>query len=155
MAQQRPPLDGVFISYRRDDNPYPAAWLYANLSAKFGDERVFKDVDSISPGAVFEEEIARALSACRVLLAFIGRTWVTVTDEQGRRRLDDPGDFVRREIEAALRRRIRVIPVLIDKGQIARRDRTAALAGPPAGSSGARTATRELRACRPTVDRHG
>jgi hypothetical protein len=58
MAQQRPPLDGVFISYRRDDNPYPAAWLYANLSAKFGDERVFKDVDSISPGAVFEEEIA-------------------------------------------------------------------------------------------------
>jgi hypothetical protein len=67
---------------------------------------------------VFEEEIARALSACRVLLAFIGRTWLTVADEQGRRRLDDPGDFVRREIEAALRRRIRVIPVLIDKARL-------------------------------------
>ena len=72
------------------------------------------DVDTIEPGVDFAEAINRAVAACTVLLAVIGPNWLTATDERGRRRLDDPDDFVRLEIEAALIRGVRVIPILAD-----------------------------------------
>jgi hypothetical protein len=62
----------------------------------------------------FAEEISRAVAACQVLVAVIGPAWLTATDERGRRRLDDPDDHVRLEIEAALVRGVRVIPVLAE-----------------------------------------
>jgi hypothetical protein len=104
----------IFISYRREDNAYPAGWLYDRLADQFGKDQVFKDVDSIQLGDDFVEVITRAVASCDVLLAVIGRQWLTITDERGGRRLDRPNDFVRLEIEAALKREIRVIPVLID-----------------------------------------
>jgi hypothetical protein len=70
------------------------------------------DVDTIEPGVDFAEEISRAVTACQVLVAVVGPAWLTATDERGRRRLDDPDDFVRLEIETALTRGVRVIPVL-------------------------------------------
>lgn len=76
---------------------------------------MFKDVDSIEPGDDFVAEIAAAVGSCRVLLAVIGARWLGVTNMDGRRRLDDPEDFVRLEIEATLERGIRVIPVLVDE----------------------------------------
>ena len=104
----------VFISYRREDTAYPASWLFDRLGARFGEDNVFKDVDSIDPGDDFVERITGAVGSCDVLLALIGEEWLTVADEDGRRRIDNPDDFVRVEIEAALARNVRVVPVLVD-----------------------------------------
>lgn len=84
----------IFISYRREEAAYPAGWLYDRLADRFGPGQVFKDVDSIQLGDDFVEVITRAVGSCDVLLALIGHHWLTVTDEHGRRRLDNPGDFV-------------------------------------------------------------
>lgn len=102
------------MSYRRDDTDYPAAWLFAELARHFDKGQVFKDVDSIELGDDFAEVITGAVASCDVLLALIGRRWLTVTDQDGRRRLDNPDDFVRLEIEAALTRNVRVIPILVE-----------------------------------------
>jgi TIR domain len=104
----------VFISYRRQESSGLAGRLYDRLAARFGDDRVFMDVDTIALGVDFAEVISQAVSSCEVLLAVIGPRWLTVTDEDGRRRLDDPDDLVRVEIAAALERDIRVIPVLVE-----------------------------------------
>lgn len=104
----------VFISYRRLDAPGYAGRLYDALAARLGDQRVFMDVGAIEPGAVFGEQIDKAIGSCDVLLAVIGPQWTTVTDAHGRRRLDDPGDFVALEVGTALRRDVKVIPVLVD-----------------------------------------
>ena len=94
----------IFISYRRDEAAYPAGWLYDRLAGQYGSAQVFKDIDSIKPGDDFVHVITRAVASCDVLLALIGAQWLTATNEQGRRRLDDPEDFVRLEIEAAMSR---------------------------------------------------
>ncbi len=104
----------IFISYRREDAAYPAGWLYDRVAGHFGREHVFKDVDNIRPGDDFVEVITAAVARCHVLLAVIGKRWLTVTDERGQRRLDKPVDYVRLEIQAALGRNIRVIPILVD-----------------------------------------
>ena len=112
----------VFISYRREETAYPAGWLYDRLDERFGDAQVFKDVDSIPLGDDFVAAITTAVGSCDVLLALIGDKWLTITDERGRRRLDDPHDFVRLEIEAALARNVRLIPVLVDGARMPRAD---------------------------------
>ena len=93
----------VFICYRREDAGYPAGWLFDQLTARLGTDRVFKDVDSIQPGDDFADVITEAVSSCAVLLAVIGPRWLA-TARPDERRLDDAGDFVRLEIEAALAR---------------------------------------------------
>jgi hypothetical protein len=123
MAGSIPAASGrIFISYRREETAYPAGWLYDRLTDRYGGGQVFKDVDSIQLGDDFVEVITRAVGSCDVLLALIGNEWLTITDEHGRRRLDDPDDFVRLEIEAALSRRVRVIPILVDGARMPRAD---------------------------------
>jgi hypothetical protein len=115
MAASPPSAPGrIFISYRREETAYPAGWLYDRLAERFGSGQVFKDVDSIQLGDDFVAVITGAVGSCDVLLALIGKEWLTATDERGRRRLDDPDDFVRLEVEAALAREVRVIPILVD-----------------------------------------
>jgi hypothetical protein len=104
----------VFISYRREETAYAAGWLYDRLVARLGEGNIFKDVDSIELGEDFVEAVTAAVGSCDVLLALIGDEWLTVKDEMNHRRIDDPDDFVRLEIEAALARDVRVIPVLVD-----------------------------------------
>jgi hypothetical protein len=106
-------LGRIFLSYRREETDFPAGWLHDRLAAHFGRDQVFRDVDDIPLGANFPEVIAKAVASCDVLLALIGSQWVTITDEEGKRRLDDPNDFVRLEIEAALQRGVLVIPILV------------------------------------------
>ena len=114
MAESTPVAHGrIFISYRREETAYPAGWLFDRLAHHFDGGQVFKDVDSIQPGDDFVEVIATAVGSCDVLLALIGAEWLTITDEHGKRRLDNPDDFVRLEIEAALTRGVRVIPILL------------------------------------------
>lgn len=119
----------IFMSYRREDTDYPAAWLYGELARQFGRDQVFKDVDSIELGDDFVEVITNAVASCDVLLALIGRRWLTITGQDGQRRLDNPGDFVRLEIEAALSRRVRVIPILVEAAQMPRADELPASLG--------------------------
>ncbi|MBP5998395.1 MAG: toll/interleukin-1 receptor domain-containing protein [Azonexus sp.] len=106
-------MDGIFISYRRDDSAGYAGRLYDRLAAHFGAERVFMDVEGIEPGLDFVDAIEEAVSSCRVLIAVIGDEWTNSADAAGRRRLDDPNDFIRLETGAALKRGIRVVPVLV------------------------------------------
>jgi hypothetical protein len=109
----------IFISYRRDDSAYPAQWIHETLVAKFGEEDVFFDVDAIPPGVDFHDYLNEEVAQCDVLLAVVGDYWLNAQDETGRR-LDNPDDFVRIEIEAALSRNIPVIPVLVGKASVPR-----------------------------------
>jgi TIR domain len=103
----------IFLSYRREETGYAAGWLYDRLNERFSNGQVFKDVDSIKLGEDFIDAIATAVESCDVLLALIGDRWLTITGPDGRRRLDAPEDFVRLEIETALTRDVRVIPILV------------------------------------------
>jgi outer membrane protein assembly factor BamB len=105
---------GIFVSYRREEAGHVAGRLADQLAQRFGLPNVFIDVDSIEPGVDFVEAIQDAIDRCDVLLALIGRQWTTVVDESGRRRLDNPDDYIVLELEAALARKLRVIPVLVD-----------------------------------------
>ena len=106
-------MKGIFISYRRQDAAGNAGRLYDRLARHFGAERVFMDVEGIEPGLDFVETLEGAVASCEVLIVIIGAGWLA-TDNAGKRRLDDPKDFVRIETAAALARHIRVVPVLVD-----------------------------------------
>jgi beta-lactam-binding protein with PASTA domain len=107
-------MQGIFISYRREDAAGHAGRLFDRLSEHYGRSRVFMDVAGIEAGVDFVEAIDQAVGSCQVLLVMIGRQWLTAADEHGRRRLDEPGDFHRLEIVTALSRNIRVIPILVE-----------------------------------------
>ncbi len=106
-------LAGVFISYRRTDNPDAVGRLYDRLAAEFGKTRVFKDVDSIPLGQDFRGHLNEVVGDCAAVLAIVGPKWIDIRNEEGKRRLEDPDDFVRVELEAALARKIPVVPVLV------------------------------------------
>lgn len=110
--------DGIFISYRREESAGFAGRLYDRLVTRFGRERVFMDVEGIDPGTDFVDAIERAVASCRALIVVIGPRWTTVEGRTGKRRLDDPQDFVRLETAAALKRSIRVLPVLVDGAEM-------------------------------------
>ncbi len=109
----------IFISYRREDCAPYAGRLADTLGVRFGSDTVFMDVGSIDLGVDFVQQIERAIGDCDVVLAMIGDEWLTVTDEQGRRRIDKPDDFVRIELAEALARDdVRVIPVLVEGAEM-------------------------------------
>src|SRR5262245_66582192 len=105
-------MPGIFISYRRWDSAYVKG-IDDALKKHFGSIPIFRDIDSIEPGLDFVEQIGKAVGSCDVLLAVIGSAWLSVTNKDGRPRLMDSQDFVRQEIQQALARNIRVIPVLV------------------------------------------
>lgn len=107
-------MGGIFISYRRDDSAGYAGRLYDRLAARFGSNQVFMDVEGIEPGTDFVVAIEKAVGACAVLIVLIGDEWLSTADAAGKRRLDDPNDFIRLETATALTRQIRVVPVLLD-----------------------------------------
>jgi TIR domain-containing protein len=108
----------IFISYRRGAAAGTAGRLYDVFSARFGDEHVFMDVDSIHPGDDFVEILTQTLDRCQAMVVVIDPSWLVTTGPAGQRRLDEPGDYVRLEIERALNRSIRVFPALIDNARM-------------------------------------
>ena len=112
----------IFISYRQKDSAGAAGRLHDRLEREFGRDLIFMDVSSIQPGSDFVKELDDQVRKCEVLLAVIGPKWLDIRDSKGNRRIDDPNDFVRLEIRAALHRNIRVIPVLIEGAEIPRPD---------------------------------
>ena len=127
--------EGVFVSYRREDADQPAGRLSDRLAERFGRGNVFIDIASIPAGVDFGEMLRYALDKCGVLLAVIGPNWLSSASD-GRRRLDDPDDWVLREISTALARGIRVVPILINGADMPPPDR------PAGGSRSTRTAQR-------------
>jgi hypothetical protein len=108
----------IFISYRRSDSADIVGRIYDRLVQDFERDAIFKDVDSIPLGIDFKGYIDRTLGECNVLLAIIGGGWLDARDADGKRRLEDPGDFVRIEIESALEQGIAVIPLLVRGAQM-------------------------------------
>jgi hypothetical protein len=111
-------MGSVFISYRRQTAAGEARALFNDLVARLGPTAVFMDVDSISLGRDFRNAIQKTLSSCDLVLVLIDQEWAAVKDEKGQIRLEDPGDYVRMEIEAALKRDIAVTPVLVKGAQM-------------------------------------
>src|SRR5262245_49612228 len=115
-------MRAIFISYRREDAEGQAGRLFNDLVQRFGDQSVFMDVSGIEPGRDFRKAIDEHVASCGVLLALIGKNWVDARDKDGRRRLDDPLDFVRLETAAALKRDIPVVPVPLQGASMPRAD---------------------------------
>ncbi|MFF2191904.1 TIR domain-containing protein [Streptomyces sp. NPDC058157] len=113
----------IFVNYRTGDEEATATVIERELSARFGDEQVFRAGKSIRPGRAFPQELLTAVRRCSVLLVVIGPRWAEYTDKDGRRALEDPEDWTRREILEALDTGAHVIPVLV--GRTTRLDRTA------------------------------
>jgi len=115
-------MSRIFISYRRDDSAADMTdRLYERLAQRWG-RRVFMDIDSLVAGDLFEKAIEENLQNCRVMLVIIGRHWASLTDEAGLRSIDNPRDYPRMEVAAALRRGVRVIPVLVGDAELPKRE---------------------------------
>ncbi len=112
----------IFINYRKDDSSWNALALYNELQKYFSKDQIFKDFNTILPGDDFVVSIDNALRKCDVLIVVIGKSWLGMKDISGKRRLDDPDDFVRLEVATALARNIQVIPVLFDDVPMPRSD---------------------------------
>lgn len=113
----------IFLSYRRADTSDVVGRVNDALVGAFGESQIFRDVDSIPMGADFAAHIGATLKRCRIVLAFIGPDWADVRDEQGRRRLDDPNDLVRVELETALETpKLLVVPILVNGARMPNRE---------------------------------
>ena len=110
--------NNIFVSYRRDDSADVAGRIYDRLIDKFGKIRVFKDVDSIPLGVDFRDYIDTSISQSAVLLVVIGKAWLGESRDGSSRRIDDPKDFSRLEVAAALKRNIPIIPLLVSGGNV-------------------------------------
>ena len=111
-AAQRPVV--IFLSYRRSDTQWAARGIYDRLVNRYGRKNVFRDLDAIPPGARFRDYIEKKISESDVLILLIGKTWASYKDQGGRRRLEQPRDPVRLEIETALRLGLPIIPVRVE-----------------------------------------
>lgn len=115
---RRPEYPKIFLSYRRDDADAYAGRLHEVLASEFGEEEVFMAEFSIRGGEVWDWTIQQAVVHAKVLLALIGKRWMTVTDSGGQLRVKSERDLVRREIVAAMDCGTTVIPVLLPEAAI-------------------------------------
>ena len=113
-------MSGVFISYRREDAAPYAGRIFDRLAEHFGRDNVFLDIDALTPGQDFVQVLEQTLQASEVVVVVIGRTWSSIVNEHGHRRLDLKGDYVRQEIATALNRSVPIIPVLVGRAAMPR-----------------------------------
>ena len=104
----------VFISYRRADSSGYTRSLYSDLIREFSAQQIFMDVDDIPAGADFVVEINNKLKGAHILIVMMGKKWLEITNSNGQRRLDNPNDFVRIEIEYAIKKGIKIFPILLE-----------------------------------------
>jgi hypothetical protein len=112
----------IFISYRRADSAEVTDRISEHLTARFVEENVFRDIHSIPLGIDFREHVDAAIAQCDVVLVIIGSQWLAAQGSGGRRRIDDPSDFVRVEIETALSRDIPIIPLILQNATMPQAD---------------------------------
>ena len=113
----------IFLSYRRDDTGGRAGRLFDVLVARFGAQNVFQDVSSAAPGFDFTERVEQAIATSDAVLVVIGPAWLDSATADGRRRIDQPDDFVRHEVGSALASGMPVVPVLVDDAELPLADR--------------------------------
>lgn len=119
MASKESKYQGsIFISYRRAGVRTQTYRLADELKRQYGESQIFLDVKSIDPGVRYADAIREALNSCAVILVMIGPKWSGICDDQGRRRLENPEDVLRIEVETALKAQARVIPVLVDGAEM-------------------------------------
>jgi hypothetical protein len=112
----------VFICYRREETAPYAGRIYDAMVAKFGVENVFMDLD-LDPGVDFVDRITKVVSGCVALIVVIGPRWAQLQDADGGRRIADPDDFVRLEVETGLQRNdVKLIPALVGGARMPRRE---------------------------------
>lgn len=114
-------MANIFISYRRDDSQNIADRIFDHLSRDFDRKKLFKDVDNIPIGTNFRDYLAKAVAKTDIMLAIIGPSWAA-QGADGRRRLDDPNDFIALEVASALKLGRPVVPVLVGGAQMPRPD---------------------------------
>ena len=112
----------IFISYRVSDTAGETGRLVDTLKQYFYEEQIFVDIEKIEPGVDFTIAISRSLEACDVLLAIIGPSWQGLNTTTNKSRIHNADDWVRIEISTALKRNIRVVPVLVDGGSLPSED---------------------------------
>jgi TIR domain-containing protein len=110
-------MHDIFINYRNGDEEGTAMAIERELSRRFGSEQVFFASKSIRLGVNYSHDLLNAVHNCKVLLAVIGSRWLTAADEQGRKRLDNEDDWIRREILEAFDHGVPVMPVLVGRKQ--------------------------------------
>jgi TIR domain len=110
----------IFISYRRDDSIAEAGRLCSDLMWQCGKSKIFLDYESIKIAEHFPTAIGEAIAASQVVLVVIGNQWLV--NAAGQRRLEEPNDWVRQEIAAALTAKKKVIAVLVQGAKLPRRD---------------------------------
>lgn len=110
----------LFISYRRSDARGIAGRLSDTLGAYFGDERVFRDIENIAGGADFGNVITQALQTADAVIVLIGPDWLSLKNDKGQRRLDDPQDWVAQEIATAIELKKPIFPVLVENASMPR-----------------------------------
>ncbi|NEP19543.1 MAG: toll/interleukin-1 receptor domain-containing protein [Leptolyngbya sp. SIO4C1] len=116
-------MPSIFISYRRSDSQDVAGRIYDRLVQHFGKGSIFKDVDDIPPGVDFRQYLNDTLNQCQVVLAVMGANWLSALDDEGKRRLDNQSDWVRLELEEALKRQgVLVVPLLVSQARMPRVD---------------------------------
>lgn len=103
----------IFLSYRRDDSAGYTGRIFDHLGNRFGASRVFMDVEGIDIGENFAKAIEASIAQCNTVVAVIGRQWAGSADTSAGRRIDDPADYVRQEIAAAIRLGVELVPVLV------------------------------------------
>nr|CAA6824596.1 MAG: TIR domain-containing protein [uncultured Thiotrichaceae bacterium] len=112
----------IFINYRRGDTRGEAGRLMDSLTAYLGEGRVFRDIEGIEGGADFEQVLHDSVGSADALIILIGPQWLTITDDDGQRRLDDPDDWVAKEISSALDKGLPIFPVLVENAQMPHAD---------------------------------
>lgn len=118
MTGQAKKKNQIFLCYRREDNRGMADYIYREMARRFGEDAIFKDVDKLYPGYKFKNKLDEVIASCDLALVVIGEKWAG--SEGGR--LHDEGDYVRREIEALLRRGIPVIPLVIEGASVPKKE---------------------------------
>jgi hypothetical protein len=108
----------IAISYRREDSAAITGRIFDRLTAQYGNDSVFRDIDNIPIGVDFREHIDSMLAETDITLVIIGKRWLG--PGRGRRRINDPADPVRIEVDTALRIGKPVIPVLVERGGMPR-----------------------------------
>ncbi len=113
-------MSTIFISYRRQETAFICTFIYDYLNARYGG--VFLDVDTMPPGTDFVQFLDAQIQQCPIVLVVMGPQWVSLRGPDGRRRLDDPNDFVRTEVRLAIQRaqpNVRgVIPLLVEHATV-------------------------------------
>lgn len=112
----------IFINYRRDDTRGEAGRLMDTLTGYLGEGRVFRDIEGIAGGADFGEVLQESVGLADAVIVLIGPNWLNVKNAAGQRRLDDPEDWVAREISSALEKELPIFPVLVENAQMPHAD---------------------------------